>query len=46
MILCDNGENESKEVLDCDSILTLEDASDMEYLEYANILIARRALST
>ena len=45
MILRDNGEIESKEESDCESMLSLEDASDVEYPKGGGILFIKKALN-
>ena len=41
----DNGEIETDNELDCDSIPSLEDVDDEEYTVQGELMVARRALS-
>ena len=45
MTLQDNGEIESKEESDCESMLARQNASNVEYLERGDIVFTRRALN-
>ena len=45
MVMRDNGEIETDNELDCDSMPSLEDANDEEYVVQGKMMVARRALS-
>ena len=45
MVMRDNGEIETDNELDCDSMPSLDDVDDEEYTVQGELLVARRALS-
>ena len=45
MVMRDNGEIETDNESDCDSMPSLEDADDEEYVVQGELMVARRALS-
>ena len=45
MVMRDNGEIETDNESDCDSMPSLEDAGDEEYAVQGELMVARRALS-
>ena len=45
MVMRDNGEIETDNELDCDSMPSLKDADDEEYVVQGELMVARRALS-
>ena len=44
MVIWDNGEIETNNESDCDSMLSLEDANDEEYAVQGELMVVRRAL--
>ena len=45
MVIWDNGEIETDNESDCDSMPSLEDANDEEYVVQGELMVARMALS-